>query len=127
MLDGLSIPPVSRCDSLWSVATEQPQIDPALLAEALERGVGAADLDFRSRLLIRDSLDALEIHWGAARLARWLDECKSGSALRGIWKSDLGPPGFPTPAFGRSPAGRKPIAAQRHRQLVHRVWRIPSG
>lgn len=78
------------------MATSQPQIDPEQLAAALARDVVAPDLDFRSRLLIRDSLDALAMHWGAARLSAWLDNSKSGDLLREIWKSDLGPPGFPS-------------------------------
>ncbi len=90
------IPAASGRNSLWSVATHQPEIDPTQLADALAVAIGAADLDFRTRLLIRDSLDALKKHWGAARVANWLDNSGSGPALKEIWKSDLGPPGFPS-------------------------------
>ncbi|MDQ3439483.1 MAG: DUF6036 family nucleotidyltransferase [Planctomycetota bacterium] len=58
-------------DELWSVARNAARVDAGHLARAVE---AAADdsLDYRTRLLIRDSLRALEDHWGAERFREWL-------------------------------------------------------
>ena len=81
---------------LWSLTFGQPWIDPAELAAAVEWQVQQPDLDFRTQLLIRDSLDALAEHWGPERVEGWLERSRSGNALRQIWRSELGEPGFPT-------------------------------
>ena len=61
-------------DELWTVSREKPQVDAHALAAAIE--IAAAEpsdaLDYRTRLLIRDGLHALESHWGKNRFARWL-------------------------------------------------------
>src|SRR2546430_17688156 len=66
-------------DELWSVAGTLPHVDAAALASAIESAVQSPEpLDYRTRLLIRDSLVALQIHWGPARFTRWL----TGSSFR---------------------------------------------
>ena len=46
-------------DELWTLVLGRPQIDPDALAAAIVRAVLRGDLDFRTRLLIRDALEAL--------------------------------------------------------------------
>jgi hypothetical protein len=79
---------------LWTLALDEPQIGPTELAEAIEREAGRHPLDFRTRLLIRDSLAALGAAWGAKRVAEWLAESPQRKVLEDIAKSELGPPGF---------------------------------
>jgi hypothetical protein len=60
-------------DELWSIAQGPPYIDAAALAAAIESAAGSGEpLDYRTRLLIRDSLAALESHWGFERFHQWL-------------------------------------------------------
>jgi len=86
----------SVAHDLWGLTFGQPWIDPAELAAALESQINQPELDFRTQLLIRDSLDALAAHWGRERLEAWLERSASGGRLKQIWTSDLGEPGFPT-------------------------------
>jgi hypothetical protein len=79
---------------LWALALDQPQIDPDDLAAAIEREVGKGDLDFRTRLLIRDSVESLRRFWGEEKTSAWLAEAKAGDRIAAIVKGDLGPPGF---------------------------------
>ena len=81
---------------LWSLTYGQPQIDPADLALALEMEAGREVLDFRTRLLIRDSLDALADRWGSERVREWLSRSPRRLRLEAIWHEDLGPAGFQT-------------------------------
>ena len=48
---------------LWKLAVCGPDIDPNDLARAVEDLAETSDLDYRSRLLIRDSVDALRDYW----------------------------------------------------------------
>src|SRR6266487_2020895 len=79
---------------LWSLALDQSQIDPDDLAAAIEREAQKGQLDFRTRLLIRDSLASLQQFWGAARTAKWLREARAGDTIQAIANGDLGAPGF---------------------------------
>lgn len=81
---------------LWEITRGKPTVDPEHLAEALENEASKTDLDFRTQLLIRDSIDVLSDFWGRDRLESWLSNSPVGSVLRSVWKSDLGPAGFPT-------------------------------
>jgi len=84
---------------LWSMALGGGPLDAASLAAAIEQSAhGDSDsLDFRTRLLIRDSLDALEHHWGRDRLRRWLANAAAAKTLAEISRSqDNVPPGFPS-------------------------------
>lgn len=87
---------VVQREDLWSLARGRPSVDAADLASAIVGQVVCADLDFRSRLLIRDSMDALEQHWGPGRLRQWLADCPLGDRIEAIWREDLGEPGFPS-------------------------------
>jgi hypothetical protein len=81
---------------LWSLVLDQLEIDPGQLVEAIEEQVRQGDLDFRSRLLIRDSLNGLQQRWGLARVRTWLENCSNGPAIAAICTEDLGEPGFPS-------------------------------
>jgi hypothetical protein len=80
---------------LWSLTFGRPWIDPADLAAMLEWEVGQP-LDYRTRLLIRDSLDALSRHWGPDLFDAWLEQSPSAEALEAIRKSDFDDVGFPS-------------------------------
>jgi hypothetical protein len=87
---------VVQTQDLWSLTRGLPWVDASDLAAAIEDQVARCDLDFRSRLLIRDSLDALQQHWGEPRLRDWLVSSAFGERIRAIWREDLGEPGFPS-------------------------------
>src|SRR5436190_20623776 len=81
---------------LWTLIWGRPQVDPCQLARAVERQIETGDLDCRTELLIRDSVVALERHWGTEKFLGWLAASPSGASIERIWKSNLGKPGFPT-------------------------------
>lgn len=87
--------PVTAKD-LWSLALEHRQVDPDDLAQAFEAQVRQGDLDYRSRLLVRDSLDALQRHWGPARLQHWLRQCPYREQIEAIWTAHYEEVGFPS-------------------------------
>lgn len=77
-------------DDLWSLVKGKPQIDPQDLADAVEAQAAEADTDFRTRLLIRDSLAALQKYWGESRWKEWLGRSGIGERLEEILRDDLG-------------------------------------
>lgn len=79
---------------LWRLALHELQVDPDDLIEAIQDQVVRNDLDFRSRLLIRDSLDALRKYWGLERLLDRLSTGPVREQIESIWREDLGAPGF---------------------------------
>ena len=79
---------------LWTLALEHPTIDPRQLAAAVERQIASGDLDFRTRLLIRDSLDALEQIWGSPRFNQWLTQSSAAAKMTAICAEELGESGF---------------------------------
>ena len=81
---------------LWNLIPGGRQVDPAALTSAIVRQIDLGDLDFRTRLLIRDSLDALAAYWGEERLDRWIAGTSDEQSIRRIWSEDLGQPGFPS-------------------------------
>jgi len=80
----------------WDLTFGQPCVDAEELAAALESEVVKEDLDFRTQLLIRDSIDALCGFWGTPRVESWLRKSRQGPLLQSMWKADLGEPGFLT-------------------------------
>jgi hypothetical protein len=80
---------------LWSLVWGKPEVDPASLAEAIARELERQDLDFRTRLLIRDSTEALAEHWGEERLGEWLRRNPARGRVEAIRRENLGDPGFP--------------------------------
>jgi hypothetical protein len=81
---------------LWDLPFGQPQIDPARLARAIVQQVADNDLDFRTRLLIRDSMNALRDFWGTSTFDAWLASMQDAARLSAIQNEDLGEPGFST-------------------------------
>jgi hypothetical protein len=82
-------------NDLWSLVWGKPEVDPHALAAAIERAVAGDVLDFRTRLLIRDSVAALATHWGEARTRAWLANSLMKPRIEAIGRADLGPVGFP--------------------------------
>jgi hypothetical protein len=81
---------------LWSLVRGRPQIDPNDLADAVAHQAEAESLDYRTRLLIRDSVDALREYWGEQRLAQWLDECRVHDKIESICHDEFDEIGFPS-------------------------------
>lgn len=81
---------------LWTVTRAGPQIDPNDLAAAIERQAAAPDLDYRSRLLIRDSVDALRSYLGPTRFAEWRTRHGLGPAVDAICAEPFEEVGFPS-------------------------------
>ena len=80
---------------LWKLALSAGPVDASQLAEAVElQAMDQSSLDFRTRLLIRDSVDAIGKYWGQSRLENWLTSSPAGTTIRSLQLADLGPPGF---------------------------------
>jgi hypothetical protein len=81
---------------LWSLVRKRPQIDPGDLAEAVREQSREEELDYRTRLLVRDSIEALRDFWGPSRLERWLDGSPEGGRIRDICREPFEEVGFPS-------------------------------
>jgi hypothetical protein len=83
-----------RSKDLWSLTWGNPQVDASDLAKAVERQVIDRDLDYRSRLLIRDSVSALRSYWGEKKVSEWLGGIVVGQEIEAIcqgpWDDDRG-------------------------------------
>jgi Nucleotidyltransferase of unknown function (DUF6036) len=88
------VAPTKKMD-LWGLVLDRMYVDPNDLSEAVQDQVRREPLDFRTRLLIRDSIDALERFWGKSRLDRWLAGSPVRAKLQAIRGENLGSPGFP--------------------------------
>jgi hypothetical protein len=86
-------------NNLWALIPGGREVDPVALLAAIEHQVASGDLDFRTRLLIRDSLNAVERYWGARRVEQWLDRCDGRETIRRIRDEPLGEAGFPSLAW----------------------------
>jgi hypothetical protein len=83
-------------NDLWSLVKGRPYVDATDLAEAIRDAADHQPLDFRTRLLIRDSLEALQTSWSRDKLSSWLAACPARATLEAIRREDLGGPGFPS-------------------------------
>lgn len=81
---------------LWSLTFGRSQIDPEQLAAALEREAARESLDYRTRLLIHDSMDGLARHWGPERFEAWLAASGARSPLEEIRRFPFEECGFPS-------------------------------
>src|SRR5712692_8779167 len=81
---------------LWSLVRGRPQIDPRDLAEAVVNQAADDELDYRTRLLIRDSVDALKSYWGDQPVERWLAECPERHKIDTICRDEYEKVGFPS-------------------------------
>jgi hypothetical protein len=84
-----------HASDLWSLVLDRQYVDPGELADAVQAQVAEPALDFRTRLLIRDSVEALRHYWGEKRLNEWLRLCPAHGRIEAIRREDLGKPGFP--------------------------------
>lgn len=81
---------------LWSLALETQWVDPQDLAAAVQEQVLQENLDYRTRLLIRDSLKGLRKYWGSKRFAEWIDRCSAKGTIERICQEDFADEfGFP--------------------------------
>jgi hypothetical protein len=81
---------------LWTLTRGRPQIDPRDLAQAVARQVVAEPLDYRTRLLIRDSVNALRQCWGEPRVRAWLEGCAQRDKIEDIAREPFDEVGFPS-------------------------------
>ncbi|MCI0455661.1 MAG: DUF6036 family nucleotidyltransferase [Gemmataceae bacterium] len=88
--------PVQARD-LWDLVPGKPQIDPHDLAEAVEsQAAEGGALDYRTRLLIRDSVEALKGYWGERRVKEWLASSPARAPIERICAESFERPGFPS-------------------------------
>lgn len=81
---------------LWSLVCGRPQIDPNDLADAIVHQAAEDDLDYRTRLLIRDSVDLLKSYWGDEHIDRWLAACPIGDKIESLCREEHERIGFPS-------------------------------
>lgn len=81
---------------LWSLVRGRPQIDPRDLADAVVHQAAEESLDYRTRLLIRDSVDALRKYWGNNKTADWLVQSAFPEKIQSICEEDFAEVGFPS-------------------------------
>jgi hypothetical protein len=81
---------------LWGLVWGTPEIDPDDLAHAVEEQAAEEELDYRTRLLIRDSVVALEAYWGKHKLSAWLAASPCQKQVNAICREDFERPGFPS-------------------------------
>jgi hypothetical protein len=120
-----------RTHDLWDLVLNHQWVDPIDLADALQEQAAQDDLDFRTRLLIRDGLDALRSYWGEERCRTWLASLPVRQRLEDIWSADLGRPGFPF-LRGQLMDPTRPETVEQFlrdlgQRLVHRPLRINVG
>ncbi|HZT78707.1 MAG TPA: DUF6036 family nucleotidyltransferase [Gemmataceae bacterium] len=82
---------------LWSIYRLRQQLDPRDLTRAIEEQVRSGDLDYRTRLLIHECVDALRDYWGHGRVADWLTASPVGRDIEAIWQQQYDDDvGFPS-------------------------------
>jgi hypothetical protein len=81
-------------EDLWTLTWGRPAVDPPSLARAVEAEASRPAADFRTRLLIRDSLLALRAAWGVERFEGWLRSSDHADRFVSILQEDLGQPGY---------------------------------
>jgi hypothetical protein len=86
----------AQTKDLWGLVKYRPEVDPNDLAKAVQEEAAHPALDYRTRLLIRDSVEALQAHWGAQRFAVWLARSPVRERLEAIGQEPFEQPGFPT-------------------------------
>ena len=112
--------------TLWGLARSGLPIEAAELATAIEDQASEDDPDFRTRLLIRDGLQALAAHWGPDRLNRWVAGSPESSRLKEFRLADLGPAGFPSlaAAYGRYQTRNHIAVSAQSRLQIERPSRL---
>lgn len=112
---------------IWTLVWGNPEIDPQDLARAIQETALGQELDFRTRLLIRDGVDALKSHWGEQGLDQWLRHSPARTRIEQIHSEDFEEVGFPSLA-GRLMDKTDPETVKQYfRELslhVHKPLRI---
>jgi hypothetical protein len=85
-----------EAQELWTLVRQQPEIDPGDLAVAVQNQAAIHRLDHRTRLLIRDSVDALRSYWGPQRFELWLTACPVRHLIEAIAAEEFDKVGFPS-------------------------------
>lgn len=85
---------VRGSESLWDLALGGTWIDPQAMAAAIVEAMDEPAPDFRTRLLIHESLLALRRKWGEARFQQWVQSTGSSRQIVGLLESQIGPEGF---------------------------------
>src|SRR5262245_30460424 len=115
---------------VWGLVWGRPEVDPNALARAIEAELRREGQDFRTRLLIRDSLDVLERYWGEDRWSDWLSRSEVRERIEVIRGEDLGKPGFHLSEEQLMPATKPETVKEYLRELgVHlsEPARLPIG
>jgi hypothetical protein len=108
-------------NDLWTLTFGRSQIDPEQLATAVEREVAGREMDYRTRLLIRDSMDALSNYWGSTRFDSWLTSSPAKGALEEIRRFSFDEPGFPSLSRRIMEPVRPEVVRQYLRDIGQRV------
>ncbi len=104
--------------SLWSLALDRQYIDPSELAASVVEQVRLNDLDFRTRLLIRDSIRAIQRAWPVQRFQSWLFDYH----LESLASADLGDDvGFPSLVHRVMESTKKETVLQFLRELGSQI------
>src|SRR5687768_14424117 len=107
-------------DELWAVARQTPHVDAETLARAIEAAVDAEPLDYRTRLLIRDGVRALEVTWGS-RFETWLNSSSKREKIKDALGFD-----FDKDEFGFATLPERVVDAIQPESLI-RVFRELSA
>lgn len=81
---------------LWSLIRGKPYIEADLLPHAIEEQIQNNDLDYRTRLLIRDTVHALQSYWGERRVQAWLKASPVRAKIEAICQEEFDKVGFPS-------------------------------
>ena len=115
---------------LWSLVHGRPQIDPNDLAAAVVHQAAEEPLDYRTRLLIRDSVDALKEYWGNPRIERLLAKSLLHDKIVTICQDEYEKVGFPSIRKRLMEKTDPKTIEQYFRELgrrVHKTLRLPVG
>ena len=115
---------------LWSLVRGRPQIDPNDLADAVVSEAAEESLDYRTRLLIRDSVEALKGYWGDQRVERRLAGCPLYDKIITICQDEYEKVGFPSIKKRLMEKTDPETIQQYFRELsrrVHKTLRLPVG
>src|SRR5262245_32121923 len=119
-----------RAHDLWGLVWGKPQIDPDDLAAAVADQAREEELDYRTRLLIRDSVEALKGYWGERRVRDWLAGSSTRERIEAICGEAFERPGFPTIARRLMAKTDPEVIEQLLRRLgtgIHRSARLVIG
>src|SRR5262245_9659012 len=121
---------VASGKDLWSLVQGNPWVDPGDLADAVRAQAKEPRNDYRTRLLIRDSVAALRDYWGEKTWARWLESKETRDDIEEILDEEFERVGFPTLRSRLMEKTDPETIRQLFRDLsshVHQSLRLPIG